>query len=801
MSKPLNILTIGHSHIVDTNRAMWRTLAENPEFIITVAAPKFFQGDLRPLSIDPEPPGSRLALVPLDAHGTGWIHGFHYDDAQLRRLMREGNFDVVHAWEEPYIYAGYQIARSLQGLPSRFAFRTAQNLFKRYPPPFSYFERVTLGRAQAWIAGGDLVFETMLRRGYPMERGRVLSLAVDLQAFHPLLNIEKRVILGEMGLKPPILGFVGRLSREKGLNVLMKAVELLPRDMPWSVLLLGSGPYKRKLRAWAKSRGLGERVRIHLALHHDVPRYLASMDILLAPSQTTWHWREQFGRMIVEAFACGVPVIGSDSGEIPFVIDEAGLVVPENDPAAWTSAIRELLASPEDRAGLARLGLERVHKYSNITVAAQFAEFYRGLSEQRVTTTCAPVHRTASRVSAPKPVVNGGEAVRPSAALVSTKARRLISIAHSYCVALNRRLAHEMAQSGRGKWEVTAVSPSFFYGDLRPVAMEPTKGEACSVEEVEAYLTRHIHFMYYGRDLREILRRGWDLVHCWEEPYVFSGGQIAMWTPNSCPIIFWTCQNINKYYPPPFCWIEDYCFQKCAGWTALGETVEATMLARGYGKKPHSIMPLGVEPDQFYPDPRARQQVLQKLGWADTPNIPVVGFLGRFVPEKGLDLLMRTLGAVRSPWRALFIGSGPMQRRLQEWSDRFPGRVRLLTNVRHDEVPAHLNAMDLLCAPSQTTSHWREQFGRMVIEAFACGVPVIASDSGEIPHVVGNAGLIVSENDDEAWIQAIEGLLSDPMRRNDLSMRGLDRVQACYTWKVIAQKHLNFFEEVLDGSR
>jgi glycosyltransferase involved in cell wall biosynthesis len=385
VSKPLRILTIGHSHVVALNRAMWRELAQDRNFEITVAAPSSFQGDLRPLTIDPEPTGSPLNLVPLDAKWTGRIHIFRYHDGQLRKLMREGNFDVVHAWEEPYIYAGYQIARSLRDNPARFVFRTAQNLVKQYPPPFSYFERYTLRRAQAWVAGGNLVFETRLQHGYPKDRGRILSLAVDLTAFHPLLDAQRRQVLDELGIQPPVIGFLGRLSADKGLDVLMQAVELLPASARWNLLLLGSGPYKTKVEAWARAKGWQHRVHIKLVKHEDAPRHVAAMDMLVAPSQTTSHWREQFGRMIVEAFASGVPVIGSDSGEIPFVIADAGLVVPERDPAAWAKAIQELLQDAEARRVLAQRGLQRAGQYSCSSVAAQFAEFYRWVAQQPLT--------------------------------------------------------------------------------------------------------------------------------------------------------------------------------------------------------------------------------------------------------------------------------------------------------------------------------------------------------------------------------------------------------------------------------
>ena len=111
--------------------------------------------------------------------------------------------------------------------------------------------------------------------------------------------------------------------------------------------------------------------------------------------------------------------------------------------------------------------------------------------------------------------------------------RRLLTIGHSYCVAVNRRLAHEMAREGGQDWEVTAVAPEFFHGDLRPIRTERISGELCRLETVPAFLSNRIHFFFYGRKLREILSRPWDVVHCWEEPYIVAGGQIAWWTPPS----------------------------------------------------------------------------------------------------------------------------------------------------------------------------------------------------------------------------------------------------------------------------
>lgn len=229
---------------------------------------------------------------------------------------------------------------------------------------------------------------------------------------------------------------------------------------------------------------------------------------------------------------------------------------------------------------------------------------------------------------------------------------------------------------------------------------------------------------------------------------------------------------------------------------ACGQSVVETMLPRGYGARPYRVMPLGVDLDHFRPDAAAGEAVRRALGWA-TDGPPVVGYLGRLVPEKGLPLLLRVLDGLRTPWRALVVGTGPLENEVRRWAARHGERVRLCTGVRHAEVARHISAMDVLCAPSQTTPRWREQFGRMIVEAFACGVPVVGSDSGEIPHVLSGAGLMVGEADEAAWGEALASLLESPGRRAELAAAGLERARVCYAWPVIARRHLDFFEEVL----
>lgn len=379
--------------------------------------------------------------------------------------------------------------------------------------------------------------------------------------------------------------------------------------------------------------------------------------------------------------------------------------------------------------------------------------------------------------------------------------RRLLSIAHSYVVGMNRRLAHELALADGANWEVTAVAPTFFHGsnDLRPVQLELAATEPCRVVGVNAYFTSRVHVFVYGWKLRALLAERWDLVHCWEEPYLFVGGQISWWLGAKTPLVYRTAQSLNKNYPIPFNWIEKFAIRRASGWICSGGLVAQNLASRpGYDALPRAQIPLGVDVNLFHPDRSVGAEVRRSLGWsADGP--PVVGYLGRLVPEKGLDVLQAALDRVTVPWRALFVGAGPSEPNLRAWAARHGDRVRICNQVKHDQVPPYLNAMDLLCAPSQTAPNWKEQFGRMVVEAFAAGVPFIGSDSGEIPYVVKDAGVIVGEKDVAGWTEAITALLEDPARREELAERGLARAHREFAWPVVARRYLDFFESIVEA--
>lgn len=374
MGRALKILSVGHSYVVSMNRSILRELACDPEFSVTIGAPKVFKGSLRPISIEPEPENSKIDLRPLDVYLTQKMHIFSYNPMQLHQLFKE-NFDLAHFWEEPYILSGFELTRFAKRSGTPYLFRTAQSLIKNYVIPFSYFENLSLKDAKAFVAGGHLVYQAMREKGWTLP-GKVLTLAVDTKRFKPFTSEQKKEKRKELKLKGPVIGYLGRLSEEKGCDLFMEALGAL-KDLPWSFLIMGSGPYKEKILTWVKEQGLNDRVQLVLLKHDEVPQVLPVCDLLICPSQTRPFWKEQFGRMIVEAFASGVPVMGSDSGEIPRVIDEAGVVLPEDKPQLWRDEIKKFLLQPEVFQAFREKGFARVNQFSAQTIAEQYKSFYR----------------------------------------------------------------------------------------------------------------------------------------------------------------------------------------------------------------------------------------------------------------------------------------------------------------------------------------------------------------------------------------------------------------------------------------
>ena len=174
----------------------------------------------------------------------------------------------------------------------------------------------------------------------------------------------------------------------------------------------------------------------------------------------------------------------------------------------------------------------------------------------------------------------------------------------------------------------------------------------------------------------------------------------------------------------------------------------------------------------------------------------MVGFIGRVVAEKSVDTLVDAVENVDA--RLLVVGDGAelsvLRRRTAGWPE---GKATFAGAVRDADVPDYLACMDVLVLPSRTTPSWAEQFGHVLIEAMAAGVPVVGSSSGAIPEVIGDAGLVFTEGDVESLRRRLAEMLADRALRGRLIACGRARVECCYTNTRVAAEQVAIYRQLV----
>lgn len=308
----------------------------------------------------------QLAVEPMRFNGH---HHVHYYPG-LRRRMREFRPDLVHVDEEPYNLVTGHAVRLATRFGAKSVFFSWQNLYRRYPPPFRFFERYNYGAVSAGIVGNHDAGQVLRRKGFRKPIEVIPQFGIDPDLYQPMAA-RRRPMDGA------VVGYVGRIVPEKGIETLIEAVARIPARP--TLRVVGSGDHRLTLELLSERLGVRDRVRFQPAVPAEqVPALLNELDVLVLPSRTQPNWKEQFGRVLVEAMACEVPVIGSDSGEIPNVIGEAGLTFAEGDVAALSALIRRVTEDAALAAELGRAGRQRVLSlYTQQRVAQQTYQLYR----------------------------------------------------------------------------------------------------------------------------------------------------------------------------------------------------------------------------------------------------------------------------------------------------------------------------------------------------------------------------------------------------------------------------------------
>lgn len=234
--------------------------------------------------------------------------------------------------------------------------------------------RATVGNAQAFVAISGPIEQELRAAGADPARIHRLVNGVELNRFRPPREGERSASRVALGVSPtaPLVAYVGRLSHEKGVDVLLHAWPLLQQQVPAAELLLaGDGPARTALEAQVLALGLGRAVHL-LGAVSDPERVLRAADAAALPSRT-----EGLPVALLEAMASGLPVVATAVGGTPEVLDgDTGQLVPPEDPPALARALAQALRAPEAHAAALR-GRARIESlHGAAAVAARHLALY-----------------------------------------------------------------------------------------------------------------------------------------------------------------------------------------------------------------------------------------------------------------------------------------------------------------------------------------------------------------------------------------------------------------------------------------
>lgn len=363
----MRILLLSKAMLVGTYQRKAEELAVLPGVELTVAVPPHWEEPrvgTTPLERR-HTTGYQLEVLPMALNGHFHLHFY----PGLRRLVERVRPEIFHIDEESFNLATFQAMRLGVAAGARCCFYNYANIERRYPPPFGWFERYNFRHATAAVAANHEAASILRGHGYRGPLHVLPQFGVDPELFHPALD--------PLPPTPFRIGYFGRLIEAKGVLDLLEAMARLPDQA--HLTIVGRGDLEDRIRAAVTRLGIAHRVELRpMVPSAEVAAEMRALHTLVLPSRTTARWKEQYGRVLVEAMASGVPPVGSDSGEIPHVIGDAGLVFPEGNVDKLHQRLRLLMEQPALHALLARRGRERVlDRYTQRAVARAYYDLYR----------------------------------------------------------------------------------------------------------------------------------------------------------------------------------------------------------------------------------------------------------------------------------------------------------------------------------------------------------------------------------------------------------------------------------------
>ena len=242
---------------------------------------------------------------------------------------------------------------------------------------------------------------------------------------------------------------------------------------------------------------------------------------------------------------------------------------------------------------------------------------------------------------------------------------------------------------------------------------------------------------------------------------------------------------------------------------ALTERARDALIFEGVQEEKIRVIPWGIDIDLFKPINEKSRDLIELFGIEERDR--VILYSGRYDWHRGVYDLIYAAKALlddpelkKFPVKFLFIGSGSEIEGMRWLTSRLKieENVIIFDNYPHkfkyEQLPQIYNLADIFCFPSIPTRFIKEQFGMVLLEAMACGVPLISTLCGSIPEVAGDAGILVQPNDSFSLTMATKQLMINKKLKKELSDKGIERTRDLFDSRVVVDKVEDTFSEVIE---
>lgn len=286
------------------------------------------------------------------------------------KIVEKVKPDIIHIEEEPFTPVCWQFVRAAKNRNIKAIFFTWENIERKHNLIYSMCEKYNIRNSDGAIAGNFEAKMLLAKKGFLKSINVIPQYGVNLEEF-----MEKNVQDKKTEYN---IAYIGRLTKEKGVEILLDAIYNLQNI---KLHIVGVGTLLSSIKQKVMRLNLQDKVVFYSHIAREkIPEFLNKMDILVLPSVTSKNWKEQFGRVIIESFASKVVVVGSDSGAIPEVVGDAGIIFKENNPKDLSNKLKELMEDNDLFIKYLNKGYERVkNKYTNEIIAENIDKLYKSI--------------------------------------------------------------------------------------------------------------------------------------------------------------------------------------------------------------------------------------------------------------------------------------------------------------------------------------------------------------------------------------------------------------------------------------